>query len=264
MGGQMSILSWLFTDKENAARGAAADAELRRIKDERIASGYYSPEQVTAIQRSYETDAYLNEAQAQQAINGAFWEGWNDGRKNVSNAITGTLNRVVADPLRAIVGGIPWWLWLVALGALVWYFQPLWSRVRKMFLLASLAALSISQGTAGQVRVAWEASPSTNVTAYVLYAHTNTLTETNLINAAVRVSVGTNLSASVLFTNTGRWHLVATARDASGVESEPSNQLVLSVPNAPAALATVAVEHTLSVSGSEWKDVGFFRLRIER
>ena len=126
----MSFLSWLFQDKENAARGAAADAELRRIKDERIASGYWTPEQIEAVNRSYETDAFLNDDQAQAAIGEAFAEGWQDGRRNVSATISGTLNRIVFDPVRAVVGGVPWWLWLVGLAFALWYFG-LWRGLSK-------------------------------------------------------------------------------------------------------------------------------------
>ncbi len=120
-------MSWLPNwitghDAENQARGDAAAAELTRLKDEKIASGYYTAEQAIQIQKNYETDAYLNEEEAQEAIGEAFDEGWEEGRQNVSNAISGTLNKVVGGPLRAILGGIPWWLWLAAILGVVGYF----------------------------------------------------------------------------------------------------------------------------------------------
>ena len=103
---------------------------MRRIKDERIASGYWTPEQIEAVNRSYETDAFLNDDQAQAAIGEAFAESWQDGRRNVSATISGTLNRIVFDPVRAVVGGVPWWLWLVGLAFALWYFG-LWRGLSK-------------------------------------------------------------------------------------------------------------------------------------
>lgn len=116
---------------------------------------------------------------------------------------------------------------------------------------------------AGRVTVAWTASPSTNVASYRLYFSRLELTETNLATAAARVNVGTNLTASLVFTDAGTWHLVATAATADGVESAPSNQLTIEVPAPASSLRTVAVEATLDLSQTNgWHDVGLFRLRI--
>lgn len=107
--------NWLTGyDEENAQRAAAADAEIKRINAAKVASGYYNQAQAEAIARNAETDAYLDSIAAQTAIEESFDEGWQEGRENVSNAISGTLNRILADPLRAIIGGLPWWLWLAA------------------------------------------------------------------------------------------------------------------------------------------------------
>lgn len=117
---------------------------------------------------------------------------------------------------------------------------------------------------AGSVTVAWTASPSPDVGSYRLYAARDSLTQTNLAAAPVRVNVGTNLSATIQFTNTGTWHLVATAVSTNHIESEPSNQLTIEVPAPAHSLRTLAVEHTLDLSNTNgWQDVGFFRIRIE-
>jgi hypothetical protein len=113
--------------------------------------------------------------------------------------------------------------------------------------------------SAGRVTVAWDPSPTTNVT-YRLYASPSPLAETNLATAAVKVDTGTNRTAELVFTNAARWHIVATAR-LDGVESEPSNQLTIEVPQPGASLRTVAVEATLDLS-QQFQDAGFFRLRI--
>ncbi len=120
-------MSWLPDwltgyDAANAARAAQADAELRRLNQAKIDSGYYTPEQVAATRRNYEADAYLDDTAARNAIDESFDQGWQEGRQNVSNTIKGALNRIVADPLRAVIGGLPWWLWLAAGLAVFGYF----------------------------------------------------------------------------------------------------------------------------------------------
>lgn len=134
-------MSWLPDwltgyDAENAARGARADAELNRMaQEDYLTPGgrYYSEENAAAVRRNYETDAYLNDAQAHEAIDQAFDEGWQEGRQNVSNTITGALNRIIADPLRAIIGGLPWWLWLAAALFVFGYFGGFGWLKRKYF-----------------------------------------------------------------------------------------------------------------------------------
>lgn len=104
-------------DAENAARAAAADAELRRMADEtyiRPGGRRYTPEHAERVAANYETDAFLGEDAARAAIGDAFDEGWEEGRENVSGFIAGAANKVVGGPLRAILGGIPWWVWLAA------------------------------------------------------------------------------------------------------------------------------------------------------
>lgn len=129
-----------------------------------------------------------------------------------------------------------------------------------VFLFLSLGFACAVTCHGGRARVEWDASSTTNVT-YVLYAHTNALSGTNLYNAAVRVNVGTNLTATALFTNAGRWHLVATALDHWGVESDPSNELIVQIPAPVANLRTVAIDHAITLTGP-YTNVGFFRLSI--
>lgn len=129
---------------------------------------------------------------------------------------------------------------------------------RVLALLATVTTFAF----AGSVTVAWDPSPTPAVSCR-LYASPLLLTETNLIDAPVRLNMGTNLTASIVFTNSGRWNLVATAVNTNGVESAPSNQLSIEVPAPPASLRTLAVEHTLDISKTNgWQDLGFFRLRL--
>lgn len=113
---------------------------------------------------------------------------------------------------------------------------------------------------AGQVRVAWTASPSSNV-VYVLYAHTNSLVETNLYTSLIRANVGTNQTMRVHFTNSGNWFLRVTA-SLDNVESEPSNELEIFVPEKPPGLKTVALEYTFELTNGAWTQAGNVFLKL--
>jgi hypothetical protein len=133
--------------------------------------------------------------------------------------------------------------------------------MRKMLLVtavAAAAALFAGDGVAGGVNLAWNASPTPAVT-YVLYAHTNDLTATNLSSAIVRLNIGTNLTATVEALKAGQWCFVATAK-LNGVESDPSNSLIVEVPEPPSNMRTVVLQYSGTLTN--FYDVGFFRLRL--
>lgn len=130
--------------------------------------------------------------------------------------------------------------------------KPLWSLV--------FGVWSLVPAFAGDVSLAWDASPSPSVTSYVLYAHTNSLSATNLASATVRVNAGTNLTALVEnLRPPATWYFVCTAV-AGGVQSDPSNQLIVQVPQPPANERLVAVQFGVTITN--FTDTGFFRLRI--
>lgn len=127
-------------------------------------------------------------------------------------------------------------------------------------LLVLVLVLVLEPARAGEVTLAWDASPSPGVTNYVLYAHTNALSATNLASALVKVNAGTNLTALVEnLRPPATWYFVATAV-AGGVQSDPSNQLIVQVPVAPANQRVLAVQ--FGVTLTNFTDTGFFRLRI--
>ena len=118
------------------------------------------------------------------------------------------------------------------------------------------AALAVH---AAELKLAWDESPTTGVTNYVLYASTNALNASNLQTAAVRLNVGTNLTATVEDIQPGQWSFAATAQKM-GVESAPSNILLVDVPTPPARMRTVVVQYSGTLTN--FYDVGFFRLRL--
>ena len=112
---------------------------------------------------------------------------------------------------------------------------------------------------ASDVQLAWDASPTTNIT-YTIYGHTNFLTSTNLASAAVKVNAGTNLTALIEgMQPPGRWYFAATA-NLGGLQSDLSNVLILQVPFPPANGRVVAIQYGITLTN--FVDTGFFRLRI--
>ena len=126
--------------------------------------------------------------------------------------------------------------------------------VRRAIAMVFIAATSF----AGDVRLAWDASTSAGVTNYVLYAHTNSLSATNLASATIKVNAGTNLTARIEGMASGTtWYFVATAV-AGGVQSDPSNQVVVQVPAPPGNSRVVAVQWGVSLDSITNNQ--FFRL----
>ncbi len=126
------------------------------------------------------------------------------------------------------------------------------------------AAAAPAAAPAATIPLAWDASPDslgpngTNIT-YVLYAHTNSISVTNIAATAVRVRIGTNLTAVVEITNAGRWFFVVTAaRD--GTESVQSNQVIWEIIAPPPNMRTVFLQYSGTLTN--FYDVGFFRLRL--
>lgn len=108
-------------DSENAARADAATAKRQQLNADALASGRYDAVTYAQIQRDYQEQFDTNP----DTIDTAFQEGWAEGRGNVSGFISGAIDKIVADPLRAVIGGLPWWLWIAALGLLGFYLWPI-------------------------------------------------------------------------------------------------------------------------------------------
>lgn len=127
--------------------------------------------------------------------------------------------------------------------------------------VASNCLAAVAQPQPGQVQLAWDASPTPGVT-YRLYAYTNATTLTNLSSAPVKLDAKTNLTATVQFLQPGTWRFVATAYSTNGIESVPSNEVIATVPPPPANARTVIVQFNATVTGTNWLDAGFFRIKF--
>lgn len=120
---------------------------------------------------------------------------------------------------------------------------------------------------AGEVRLAWDPGPGKAPSGFRLYAGTNSLAQSQA-SAQVRLDTGTNTECIVSDLAAGRWYFVATAYlvQADGtnwVESLPSNELILDVPATPRDMRTVVLQWNATLSGTNWLDVGFFRVRLD-
>jgi hypothetical protein len=131
--------------------------------------------------------------------------------------------------------------------------------MKTILLLAALLAAAITS-MASDVRLAWDASPDSGCN-YSLYAHTNALDQANYQSAAVKVNVGTNLTAKISELKPGRWWFICTA-NLGGVESDISNVINAEVPRAPANMRMLIIQYSSTLTNG-YTDVGFFKLRIE-
>ena len=122
----------------------------------------------------------------------------------------------------------------------------------KTLLTVIIGLLTTLTLSAREVTFAWNASPTTGITNYVLVVTQGTNT--------ARASVSTNLTATIGVPAEGIFSVFVTAQK-DGLESDPSNTLVLEFPKAPTQMRTLAVEHSITLTNG-WNDVGFFRLRV--
>lgn len=130
---------------------------------------------------------------------------------------------------------------------------------KKTLCWLALLLATASAAHCGSLKLAWDPSPTPGVT-YRIYAH-NSPIGTNLAPAVVKLDAGTNLTAQVSNLAPGQWHFVATAVK-EGIESEPSNELATEVPAKPANMRTVTLQWSATVTGTNWLDAGFFRVKF--
>jgi hypothetical protein len=110
----------------------------------------------------------------------------------------------------------------------------------KLSLTAILFLLAFG-ARAQSLKLAWDASPDSNVTNYVVYAATNSTT------VLTNFPAGTNLTVTIKNLSPATWRFYATAQK-DGAESLPSNVVIVQVPVEPANLRTVAVQYTFSLA----------------
>lgn len=135
-------------------------------------------------------------------------------------------------------------------------------------LLLFLLAIANASAAGQSLRFTWDASTSrTNMPiSYKLYAHTNDFTFDNRTNATVKVNAGTNLTVAVTDITPGTWTFKVSAYNTTNlIESDLSLPLVATLPVYPAANLRLIVEAIPTINlTTNWTDVGFFKLRVEK
>lgn len=139
----------------------------------------------------------------------------------------------------------------------------LWILALLLFLvlfLGSCAPVKAANLTnAGNVKLAWDASPGDYQTNGVTYS----LTASNVTAGVTNIAVGTNLTASITNLDAGRWTFYALAHQG-GISSLPSNLVYYDVPatrpTAPGQNRILFLDSTLDLVN--WQPFAGFRLRL--
>lgn len=142
-----------------------------------------------------------------------------------------------------------------------------------------LSIFSITSVWATDIQLAWDASPTSNVT-YIIYGTTNMMSSTNLHSSQIKLDVGTNQTVLIRDMKPAMWTFAATAARATvntnfqtlilgqptlitnTIESDPSNFLMLEMPQPPANMRTLVIQVNATLVGTNWFDAGFFKLKI--
>lgn len=114
MGLSDAIAGWWV--KDDVAEGKRLDDELAALNRGSLERGVWDEKTYQGAEARRQENA--GETYPVQVV-GAFEEGWQDGEQTISNAvqatvetITGTAQSIVTSPIRGLIRGIPWWLWL--------------------------------------------------------------------------------------------------------------------------------------------------------
>ena len=123
---------------------------------------------------------------------------------------------------------------------------PLRNTVLKPMTALATAApqLVLTTNNPRSVSLAWDASLSPAVTGYSIYRKTNSTAVYNL-----RSDVGLNLAATFTNLPSGTNYFVAHAYDASGLESEPSNEVFFKVPYQSNSVVQLVLEVYQTLGG---------------
>lgn len=127
-----------------------------------------------------------------------------------------------------------------------------------------LAILFASELTAaaGQIGVAWDASPVVGVTNYAVFVGTNSLASGNT-NWWV-FNVGTNRTAQIEVDGGARLYLHARAYWPDGTWATSQNEIQHESRTWPANVRTFSLEATHDLTSTNWQQIGLIRLRLNQ
>ena len=115
-------MSWLPNwltgyDEDNVAAGNDATEKLRALNAKKNAENpeVFTDEWLAETERNL-SDDYIDPNRAAEEIDGAFWEGWNEGADKIRNGIGSTINTAAGSAFRIV----PWQVWVIGLGFAAW------------------------------------------------------------------------------------------------------------------------------------------------
>ncbi len=116
----MGLLSFFYGGDKLQAEGDALDAKLAESNAELYGPGgkFYNAGQWSQIQQNMSTGSTGN---VSAQLNDAFAEGLNEGKNNITGAVSGTFD-LAGGGLAAVLKGIPWYVWAGVLLFFLWPF----------------------------------------------------------------------------------------------------------------------------------------------
>jgi len=93
-------------------------AKLAELNRKALEDGKYTPEEFRTAEQN-RVDSYIPDVGGE--VERAFDEGLQEGIDNEQRILKGTVNTLVGAPLRAVLGGIPGWVWIVAAAGLFFW-----------------------------------------------------------------------------------------------------------------------------------------------
>jgi len=135
--------------------------------------------------------------------------------------------------------------------------------MKALIAATAIAVLTAATAFGETIRLAWDyPTNEANKVTFRLYANTN-VAPASLTNWLVKLDAGTNQTATVSNASPGLWFFAATAvSKAGGIESVRSDVLTVEITEKPTNLRTVILQWNATVNGTNWLDVGFFKIKF--
>jgi hypothetical protein len=119
----MGLLSWIYGGDQLQAEGDKLDAQIADTYGKDYAPGgrFYNAGQWNQIQQDLANSQTGN---VSQQLNDAFAVGLQEGKNNITSAVSGTFD-LAGGGLGALLKGVPWYVWA---GVILFFFYPFIAR----------------------------------------------------------------------------------------------------------------------------------------
>ena len=114
----MSLLDWIYGTDALQKQSDTLTKQTMALNQSRVDSGVYDPSYMTIYNQHLTQntpDTLGSDAvSVHDQITSEFNAGLAQGANNVSSGISGFFNAIVA-PIKAVLKGLPWWIWVAGL-----------------------------------------------------------------------------------------------------------------------------------------------------